>query len=48
MQPKNFTKYSNIFKNPKNFKQNPKPRSKCVKCMKKERLEKHTRGKCKV
>ena len=44
-QPKNFSKYSSIFKNPKNFTKNPKPRSKCVKCMNDERLEKHTRGK---
>ena len=32
--PKNFTKTSSILKNPKNFQ---KPRSKSMKCMKKER-----------
>ena len=43
-QPKNFTKYSSIFKNPKKFQENPKPRFKCVKCMKNEGLREHTRG----
>ena len=29
---------------PKKIHKNPKPRSKCVKCMKNEGLEKHTMG----
>ena len=33
------------FQKPKKFHKNPKPRSKYVKCMNNERLEKHTRGK---
>ena len=33
------------FQKPQNIKENPKPSSKCVKCMKKEGLEDHTKGK---
>ena len=40
-----FHKILKDFQNPKKFQENPKPRSKCVKCKKNKRLEKHTRGK---
>ena len=33
------------FQKPQKFHKNPKPRSKCVKCMKNKRLKKNTRGK---
>ena len=33
------------FQKPQKFQENPKPRSKCVKCMIKEGFEEHTRGK---
>ena len=32
-----------VLKNFQKFQENPKPRSKCVKCMKNEGLKKHTR-----
>ena len=31
-------------KKPQKFQETPKPRSKCMKCMKNEGLEKHTKG----
>ena len=31
------------FQKPQKFQENPKPRSKCVKCMKNEGLKKHTK-----
>ena len=40
-----FHKKLKKFQKPQKFQENLKPRSKCVKCMKKKRLEKHTRGK---
>ena len=40
-----FQKILKDFQKCQKFQENLKPRSKCVKCMKKERLEKHTRGK---
>ena len=33
------------FQKPQKFQVNLKPRSKCMKCMKNERKEKHTKGK---
>ena len=33
------------FQKPQKFQENPKPKSKCMKCMKNERLENHTKGK---
>ena len=40
-----FHKILKDFQKPQKFQENPKPKSKCMKCMKKERLEKHTRRK---
>ena len=39
-----FHKKLKSFQKPKKFQENPKPRSKCVKCMKKEGLRDHTKG----
>ena len=40
-----FHKILKDFQKPQKFQEKPKPRSKCMKCMKKEILEKHTKGK---
>ena len=40
-----FHKILKDFQKPQKLQENPKPRSKCVKCMKNERLKKHTKGK---
>ena len=39
-----FHKNLKSFRKPQKFQENPKPRSKCVKCMKNEGLRDHTRG----
>ena len=41
----NFHKKLINIQKPQKFHKNPKPRSKCMKCIKNERLEKLTRGK---
>ena len=38
-----FNKNLKSFQKPQKFQENPKPRSKCVKCMKNEGLRDHTR-----